>query len=105
MTKSGKARRVDLSRKLGLALAALKSLQDAEAALVGRSGPARIFSMPNGTAIHDDSFRNHVWAPIPSRAGLRYRKPHTLRHTFATIACTVTSSRGATDVQWTALTA
>jgi integrase len=33
----------------------------------------------------DDSFRNYVWSAILRRAGLRYRKPHTLRHTFASL--------------------
>jgi integrase len=31
------------------------------------------------------SFRNNVWAPLLRRAGLRYRKPHTLRHTYASL--------------------
>jgi integrase len=38
-----------------------------------------------GAAVHDDSFRNYVWTPILRQAGLRYRKPHTLRHTFASL--------------------
>lgn len=41
--------------------------------------------MPTGAPVHDDTFRNHVWAPILRRAGLRYRKPHTLRHTYASL--------------------
>jgi len=84
-TKSGKARRVDMSRQLGRALASLKSLQEAEAALAGVAAPTRVFSMPTGTPVHDDAFRNHVWTPMLRRAGLRYRKPHTLRHTFASL--------------------
>ena len=83
--KSGKARRVDMSRQLGRTLSSLKSLQEAEAALAAGSAPERVFSMPNGAPIHDDTFRNHVWAPMLRRAGLRYRKPHTLRHTFASL--------------------
>jgi hypothetical protein len=35
--------------------------------------------------VADDTFRNNVWAPILRRAGLRYRKPHTLRHTYASL--------------------
>ncbi len=83
--KSGKARRVDMSRQLGGVLAGLKSLQEAEAALAGRPAPERVFSMPTGAPVYDDSFRNHVWAPILRRAGLRYRKPHALRHTYASL--------------------
>jgi integrase len=84
--KSGKARRVDMSRQLTHALLGLKSLQEAEAAVAGIAPPARVFSMPGTTeAIRDDSFRNYVWSAILRRAGLRYRKPHTLRHTFASL--------------------
>jgi integrase len=28
---------------------------------------------------------NNVWAPVLRRAALRYRKPHTLRHTCASM--------------------
>jgi integrase len=84
--KSGKARRVDMSRQLARVLADRKSLQEAEAALAGRPAPARVFLHP-GTAgpIRDDSWRNNVWTPMLRRAGLRYRKPHTLRHTYASL--------------------
>ena len=44
-----------------------------------------MFSTPTGHAVADDAFRNNVWAPILRRAGLRYRKPHTLRHTYASL--------------------
>jgi integrase len=83
--KSGKARRVDMSRQLVRALVSLKSLQEAEAVLAGRGAPTRVFLMPDGAPVHDDTFRNHVWTPILRRAGLRYRKPHTLRHTYASL--------------------
>jgi integrase len=54
--------------------------------VAGLVAPARVFSMP-GTAgpIRDDSFRNYVWRAILRRAGFRYRKPHTRRHTFASL--------------------
>ncbi len=74
-----------MSRQLGRALASLKSLHEAEAALAGVAAPTRVFSMPTGAPVHDDAFRNHVWTPMLRRAGLRYRKPHTLRHTFASL--------------------
>jgi hypothetical protein len=35
--------------------------------------------------VGDGAFRNNVWTPILRRAGLSYRKPHTLRHTYATL--------------------
>ena len=31
----------------------------------------------------EDHWRYHVWRVVLRRAELRYRKPHTLRHTFA----------------------
>jgi len=83
--KSGKARRVDMSGQLTTALRDHKSLQEAEAALQGHPLPERVFSTPMGHAVADDAFRNNVWAPILRRAGLRYRKPHTLRHTYASL--------------------
>ena len=83
--KSGKARRVDMSHRLADVLRGLKSFQEAEAALAGCPAPSRVFSIPNGAPIRDDGFRNHVWTPILRRAGLRYRKPHALRHTFASL--------------------
>ena len=68
-----------------LVLRGLKSFHEAEAALAGCPAPNRVFSVPNGATIHDDGFCNHVWTPILRRAGLRYRKPHALRHTFASL--------------------
>ena len=32
-----------------------------------------------------EHFRCLVWIPLLKRAGLRYRKPHTLGHTFASM--------------------
>jgi integrase len=83
--KCGKARRVDMSRQLARALASLKTLQEAAAALEGRAAPSRVFPMPNGAPVHDDTFRNDVWTPILRRAGLHYRKSHALRHTCASL--------------------
>jgi integrase len=84
--KSGKARRVEMSRQLARVLADRKSLQEAEAALAGHAAPARVFMHPGtATPIRDDAWRNNVWTPMLRRAELRYRKPHTLRHTFASL--------------------
>jgi integrase len=81
--KNGKARRVDMSPQLTATLRTLQSIQEAEAVVNGTAAPTRAFSNPHGHPIHDDSFRQRVWAPALKRAGLRYRKPHTLRHTYA----------------------
>lgn len=83
--KSGKARRVDMSQQLTEALQSLKTLQEAEAALQGTAPPERVFSTASGAPIEESSFRNHIWRPLLRRAGLRYRKPHCLRHTFASL--------------------
>ncbi len=84
--KSGKARRVDMSRQLARVLMDRKSFQEAEAVLADRAAPARVFFTPGtATPIRDDAWRNNVWTPMLRRAGLRYRKPHTLRHTYASL--------------------
>ena len=31
------------------------------------------------------AFRYSVWLPLMRQSGVRYRKPHTLRHTFASM--------------------
>lgn len=83
--KNGKARRVDMSPHVVRVLRTHKSIQDAEAAMNGKTPLARVFSAHHGKAIPDYAFRVGVWAPILSKAELRYRKPHTLRHTFASM--------------------
>jgi integrase len=57
----------------------------AEAIVAGARAPERVFSNPAGEPIRDDAFRNNVWKGILRRVGIRYRKPHTLRHTFASM--------------------
>jgi integrase len=81
LPKNGKIRRVEMSEKLTACLARLKSLQVVEAAVQGQSAPERCFPGQQD----EDHWRSSVWAPILRRAGLRYRKPHTLRHTFASL--------------------
>jgi integrase len=83
--KNGKGRRVDLSRQLTAGLWAHKSLREAEAALAGTPLPDRVFATAAGETIRDDAFRRDVWARILRRATLRYRKPHALRHSFASL--------------------
>lgn len=40
------------------------------------------------------AFLEHVWQPLLAKAGLRYRKPHSMRHTFATWALEGSERRG-----------
>jgi integrase len=72
-----------MSRQLAATLRSLKTLQEAEAALAGTTPPERCFSTPKGEPVSDDAFRNHIWSGLLRRADLRHRKPHALRHTFA----------------------
>ena len=81
LPKNGKTRRVDMSPQLAACLARLKSLQEVESAVKGEPAPERCFPGQQ----NDDHWRRFVWAPILRRAGLRYRKPHTLRHTYASL--------------------
>jgi len=83
--KSGKARRVDMSRQLLDVLHSSRSLQAAEAAVAGREAPLRVFQAIKGGPINVTSFRENEWARFLRTAGLRYRRPHVLRHTFASL--------------------
>jgi hypothetical protein len=53
--------------------------------VASQAPPERVFSGRTGGPIQEDAFRNNVWAPLLRRASLRYRKPHTLRHTYASM--------------------
>lgn len=60
--------------------------EGAEASDSARLPGAGVFLHPGtATPIRDDAWRNNVWTPMLRRAELRYRKPHTLRHTFASL--------------------
>lgn len=83
--KNGKARRVDMSRQLVATLEGWKSLQEASAVVAGREMAPWVFPDPDGAVRSADTFRRALWAPLLRRAGLRYRKPHTLRHTYASL--------------------
>ncbi len=83
--KNTKARRVDMSQQLCVVLRGLKTLQEAESVVNSTPPPERVFSTPKGTAIDEVGFRVRVWARLLRQAGIRYRKPHALRHTFASL--------------------
>ena len=82
--KSGKARRCDVSRQLAETLASWQSLQAAEAAVAGRE-PVRVFESPGGAPVGVADFRRRAWRRGLTRARLAYRRPHVLRHTFASL--------------------
>jgi integrase len=76
--KSGRVRRVDMSQQL------CEGLQ----AYVGTLGDdpfAWLFPGREGYPMLPEHFRCLIWIPLLKRVGLRYRKPHTLRHTFASM--------------------
>ena len=87
--KSGKARRVDMSQQLRRVLEAHLSLREAEAVVAGRADSPWLF--PNlehparNLPLTPSIFYRAVWWPLLRRIGIRYRKPHTLRHTFASL--------------------
>jgi integrase len=87
--KSGKARRVDMSQQLRRVLEAHLSLRDAEAVVAGRADSPWLFpnlERPDGSLpLTPSAFYRVTWWPLLRRAGVRYRKPHTLRHTFASL--------------------
>src|SRR5262249_11066033 len=82
--KSGKPRRVDMSRQLGQILQGYVTLREAEA-IIGRQPFAWLFEDPTGGPMRPNFFYGRVWRPLLRRVGLRQRGPHTLRHTFASL--------------------
>jgi integrase len=44
------------------------------------------------------AFLEHTWGPLLAKAGLRYRKPHSMRHTFATWALEGNAEKGVAPV-------
>jgi integrase len=61
------------------------SVRAAEAVVAGREAPAWVFPDPGGHPLTPGAFWQNVWRPLLTRAGVRYRKPHALRHTFASL--------------------
>jgi integrase len=85
ITKNGKARRVDMSRQLAEVLQGWKSLKEADATVEGRTMPAWVFRELFSARDPQGAFRLNVWERLLRAAELRYRKPHTLRHSYASL--------------------
>jgi integrase len=81
LPKNGKTRRVDMSPQLAACLESLHSLQGAESALKGVPAPERCFPGQQD----ERAWRAYTWTAVLRRAEVRYRKPHTLRHTYASL--------------------
>lgn len=76
--KSGRTRRVDMSSWLCEGLGA-------HVATLTDDPFAWLFPGREGYPMMLEHFRYLVWIPLLKWVGLRYRKPHTLRHTFASM--------------------
>jgi integrase len=84
--KSGEAGRVLMSQELARVLQAHVSLLQAEAAVAGQPTPIWLFPEPGReTPMRPNYFYKRVWRPLLRRAAVRYRKPHTMRHTYASV--------------------
>lgn len=84
--KSGKSRRVDLSRRLTRALKRLRLSRKKEALRTGRGEvPVWVFTTRAGRRIDPDNFRRRVWPEVLKKAELRKIRIHDLRHTYASL--------------------
>jgi integrase len=83
--KSNRVRRVDMSQQLCRVLQGHLSVRAAEAVVAGREAPAWLFPDRAGQPLPPGAFWQHTWRPLLTRAEIRYRKPHALRHTFASL--------------------
>jgi len=75
--KSGQPRRVDLSQQLCDVLGGYLGTCTSDSPWV--------FPGEGDWPMTPSAFRYSVWLPLLRRSGVRYRKPHTLRHTFASM--------------------
>ncbi len=86
--KSGKARSVEMSAGLAEVLKAEAArAREAAAAECARAldPSAWVFIDRDGGRLDGDAFRRNVWAPLLRKLGLRHRRIHDLRHTFAVL--------------------
>src|SRR5262249_18131813 len=85
LPKSNKARSVDMSEQLERTLHGLLAMQEAEAILRSQERPPWLFPDRNGAPMTPGAFWQNVWRPLLRRSKLPYRKPHSLRHTYASL--------------------
>jgi len=84
--KSGKTRRVDMSRQLTETLKALLVERKKETLLKGWGEvPLWVFVTETGTRLDGDHVRNRAFYTLLKKAGLRHIRLHDLRHTFASL--------------------
>ena len=82
--KSGKGRRVDMSRMLTEILTALLVERKKETLKKGWGEvPHWVFTTAAGSMMDPDNFRKRVWPKLLAKAGMRKIRIHDLRHSFA----------------------
>jgi integrase len=82
--KSGRLRKVDLTRDLVDVLRDHRALQQAAASLDETPLPPWLFTSPQGGMVRSNNFRDRVWRRLLASLDLEYRTVHAIRHTFAT---------------------
>lgn len=89
-------RTVPLTRDLAAILREHLEVIDLEAMRLGWTPEQRrlVFPGQRGTIQRHSTFLQHVWQTLLKAAKLPYRKPHALRHTFATWALEGDPARG-----------
>src|SRR3990172_8552617 len=85
--KSGKVRRVDMSKQLTQVLAVLREQREAEEAVNGRSLDSEtwVFTNSAGSPIDPTNLVKRAFYPCLQKAGLRRIRFHDLRHTHASL--------------------
>jgi integrase len=94
--KDGEDRFVPMSRRLAEWLRRHLAAMVLEGQLKQWTPEQRTLMFPNsrGHIGRYSTFLEHVWRPLLLKAGLRYRKAHSMRHTFATWALEGNEEKG-----------
>ena len=84
--KSGKSRRVDMSKQLANVLSELKHRRKIETVKKGwKKMPDWVFVSSLGTSLDINNWRRRIFDKALEKAGLRKVRIHDLRHTFASL--------------------
>jgi integrase len=84
--KSGKSRRVDMSKQLANVLSGLKHRRKVETIKKGwKKMPEWVFVSSLGTSLDINNWRRRIFDKALEKAGLRKVRIHDLRHTFASL--------------------
>jgi integrase len=51
--------------------------------IVGDRGSGPVFTSPTGERVNESNFRNRIWRPALTAAGVGYESPYVMRHTAA----------------------